>query len=104
TAAPRRIDRQSRRLVDHDRFRVDEEDAIREHQPAPANSLPHAQTVRIWDSAVGRFVTPLQQTKESSRLGNINLFPSDLEWLMRASRPLRGRNAFGRERGDQQCA
>ena len=37
---------------------------------------------------------------ESSRLGNINLFPSDLEWLMSASRPLRARNAFGRGGGN----
>jgi hypothetical protein len=56
---------------------------------------------------VDDFVTPLQQAKESSALHNINLFPSDLEWLMDASRPLRALNAsyrtLGRERGSQQC-
>jgi hypothetical protein len=39
--------------------------------------------------AADAFVTPLQQAKESSELGNINLFPSDLEWLMIASTALR---------------
>ncbi len=52
---------------------------------------------------VGISVTHLQQAKESSELGNINLFPSDLEWLMDASRPLKVRNVFGRERGISQC-
>jgi hypothetical protein len=41
---------------------------------------------------VDAFVTPLQQSKESSELGNINLFPSDLEWLMVASTALRAGN------------
>jgi len=35
---------------------------------------------------------------------NINLFPSDLEWLMDASRPLRAIYVLGRGRGDHQCA
>src|SRR5438067_9521192 len=54
--------------------------------------------------AVDDFVTPLQHAKETSALGNINLFPSDLEWLMDASRPLRAVYALGLGRGDQQCA
>jgi hypothetical protein len=54
-------------------------------------------------AAVADFVTPAQQAKESSALHNINLFPSDIEWLMNASRPLRARNAFGREQGKSQC-
>ena len=35
------------------------------------------------------FVTLCNESKESSLLGLINLLPSDLEWLMNASRPLR---------------
>jgi hypothetical protein len=53
------------------------------------------------------FVTRRPQAKESSQLGNINLFPSDLEWLMDASTALRAGNdwpAEGREQGNQQCA
>src|SRR6476620_1476260 len=38
--------------------------------------------------------------KESSVLGNINLFPSDLEWLMDASRPLRAIYALGLNGGE----
>jgi hypothetical protein len=56
---------------------------------------------------VDAFVTPLQQAKESSELGNINLFPSDLEWLMVASTALRAGNDLppdSREQGSQQCA
>jgi hypothetical protein len=54
------------------------------------------------------FVTRLQQAKESSELGNINLFPSDIEWLMVASTALRAGNDLpkpgNREQGSQQCA
>jgi hypothetical protein len=58
------------------------------------------------EGAVDDFVTPLQQAKESSELHNINLFPSDLEWLMVASTALRAGNdcpVGSREQGSQQC-
>src|SRR6185312_3845921 len=119
-AAPRSVDRKAGRLVDHEGFGVDEEDAVREQhilslRGAKRRSNPVFASIsgllrsarndsRHEAHAVDGFVTPLPQGKESSRLGNINLFPSDLEWLMEASMPLRARNAFGRERGNQQCA
>jgi hypothetical protein len=56
---------------------------------------------------VDAFVTRLQQGRESSGLGNINLFPSDLEWLMVASTALKAGKELAdqcREQGSQQCA
>src|SRR6185503_1695233 len=113
TPAAGPVDRQPRWFVDDDRLRVDEQDAVGEKH---CQSLRGAQrrsnpAARFWiaspdwirgrndEAAVDAFVTPLPQAKESSELGNINLFPSDLKWLMDASRPLRAGNAFGREWG-----
>src|SRR6185436_17086576 len=78
-----RVDRQPGGLVDHHRLSVDVEDAVGENHRFPV-------------AAVDGFVTPLQRAKESSALGNINLFPASPKWLMRASRLLRAIYALWR--------
>jgi hypothetical protein len=73
---------------------MDEPNAMRKSGPNPR-------------TPVDAFVTRLQQGRESSELGNINLFPSDLEWLMVASTALKAGNELAdrsREQGSQQCA
>ncbi len=107
-AAAGRVDGQSGRLVEHDRLGVDEEDTVVQHPFVIARSEATKQstcgTPGLLRPPHDVFVPPRNETRESSALHNINLFPSDIEWLMSASRPLRAVYALGLKRGSQQCA